>query len=143
MESMKKLMLVLGLVVLCACATGGTGDQGTGGDTAVTTGGTGGGVDDTVGDTPATGGTTETGGTTGTGSASGAAAAGGPGGPCANVRCAACPTGQTPALRPPNCCQCVPIDTSVTDCSTVRCAACPTGQRPALTPPDCCRCVAG
>jgi hypothetical protein len=143
MESMKKLMLVLGLVMLCACATG---DQGT--DTAVTTGGTGAGVDDTVEDTGTTGtGTTGTGatGTMGTGGTAGtsAAAGGGPGGPCANVRCASCPTGQTPALRPPNCCACMPVDSSVTDCSTVRCAACPTGQRPALTPPDCCRCVAG
>jgi hypothetical protein len=62
---------------------------------------------------------------------------------CSTVRCAACPEGQTPALRPPNCCRCVPIDQTIRDCSTVRCAACPEGQRPKLTPPDCCRCVAG
>jgi hypothetical protein len=57
------------------------------------------------------------------------------------VRCAACPEGQTPALKPPNCCKCVPVDTSLNSCDNVRCAACPTGQHPALTPPDCCRCV--
>jgi hypothetical protein len=28
---------------------------------------------------------------------------------CSTVRCAACPTGQTPALKPPDCCRCVPI----------------------------------
>jgi hypothetical protein len=60
---------------------------------------------------------------------------------CSTVRCAACPEGQTPALKPPNCCRCVPIDTSLTDCSAVRCAACPEGQHPRLKPPDCCRCV--
>ena len=60
---------------------------------------------------------------------------------CSTVRCAACPEGQTPALRPPNCCRCVPVDKMIKDCSTVRCAACPEGQHPALTPPDCCRCV--
>jgi hypothetical protein len=27
---------------------------------------------------------------------------------CSTVRCAACPTGQHPALTPPNCCRCVP-----------------------------------
>jgi hypothetical protein len=26
---------------------------------------------------------------------------------CDNVRCAACPTGQHPALTPPDCCRCV------------------------------------
>ncbi len=62
---------------------------------------------------------------------------------CSTVRCAACPEGQTPALKPPNCCKCVPVDSMIKDCSTVRCAACPEGQRPALTPPDCCRCVSG
>lgn len=61
---------------------------------------------------------------------------------CSTVRCVACPEGQTPRLKPPDCCKCVPIDTSVTDCSTVRCAACPEGQHPRLKPPDCCRCVA-
>lgn len=60
---------------------------------------------------------------------------------CSTVRCAACPEGQTPALRPPDCCRCVPIDEKIKDCSNVRCAACPEGQHPALTPPDCCRCV--
>jgi hypothetical protein len=60
---------------------------------------------------------------------------------CSTVRCAACPEGQTPALKPPDCCKCVPIDRTIRDCSTVRCAACPEGQHPALTPPDCCRCV--
>ena len=60
---------------------------------------------------------------------------------CSTGRCAACPEGQTPALKPPNCCKCVPIDTTIKDCSTVRCAACPTGQHPQLTPPDCCKCV--
>ena len=60
---------------------------------------------------------------------------------CSTVRCAACPEGQTPALKPPNCCRCVKVDTNVTDCSAVRCAACPEGQRPSLAPPDCCRCV--
>jgi hypothetical protein len=61
---------------------------------------------------------------------------------CSTVRCMACPEGQTPALKPPDCCRCVPIDDKVKDCSNVRCAACPEGQHPALTPPDCCRCVA-
>jgi hypothetical protein len=28
---------------------------------------------------------------------------------CSTVRCAACPEGQTPALKPPDCCRCVPI----------------------------------
>jgi hypothetical protein len=27
---------------------------------------------------------------------------------CSTVRCAACPTGQHPALTPPDCCRCVP-----------------------------------
>lgn len=27
---------------------------------------------------------------------------------CSAVRCASCPPGQTPALRPPDCCRCVP-----------------------------------
>ena len=62
---------------------------------------------------------------------------------CSTVRCAACPEGQTPALKPPNCCKCVPVDPMIKDCSTVRCAACPEGQHPALTPPDCCKCVPG
>lgn len=62
-------------------------------------------------------------------------------GNCDNVRCASCPDGQTPALKPPDCCKCVPIDTKVTDCSNVRCASCPTGQTPSLKPPDCCKCV--
>lgn len=60
---------------------------------------------------------------------------------CSTVRCAACPEGQTPSLKPPNCCKCVDIDKSIRDCSNVRCAACPEGQRPALKPPDCCRCI--
>ena len=60
---------------------------------------------------------------------------------CSTVRCAACPEGETPALKPPDCCRCVPIDKKIKDCSNVRCAACPEGQHPALTPPDCCRCV--
>lgn len=62
-------------------------------------------------------------------------------GNCDNVRCASCPDGQTPALKPPDCCKCVPVDTKVTDCSNVRCASCPTGQTPSLQPPDCCKCV--
>jgi hypothetical protein len=82
-----------------------------------------GGQDDTAGDDAAT------------------AAATAPGGPCANVRCAECPEGQTPTLKPPDCCRCVPLDPNVTDCSNVRCASCPVGQHPALVPPDCCRCV--
>lgn len=60
---------------------------------------------------------------------------------CDNVRCASCPDGQTPALKPPDCCKCVPVDTTVTDCSNVRCASCPQGQTPSLQPPDCCKCV--
>ena len=28
---------------------------------------------------------------------------------CDNVRCASCPEGQTPALKPPDCCKCVAI----------------------------------
>ena len=63
-------------------------------------------------------------------------------GTCNNVRCAGCPAGQTPALKPPNCCKCVPVDTTITDCSNVRCAVCPEGQTPSLDPPDCCKCVA-
>jgi hypothetical protein len=78
---------------------------------------------------------------TDTSASASAAAQGGPGGPCANVRCEACPEGQTPILRPPDCCRCVPIDPNIKDCSNVRCAACPEGQHPKLTPPDCCRCV--
>ena len=109
MRRLQKLAIVLGLLVLCACATGGTGDQGTA-DT--------GSMEAAAGQSAAAG-----------------------AGPCSNVRCAACPTGQTPALKPPNCCACVPVDTTIRDCSTVRCASCPTGQHPALTPPDCCRCV--
>ena len=62
-------------------------------------------------------------------------------GNCDNVRCASCPEGQTPALKPPDCCKCVPIDMKITDCSTVRCAACPEGQTPSLKPPNCCKCV--
>jgi hypothetical protein len=27
---------------------------------------------------------------------------------CSTVRCAACPTGQHPALTPPDCCRCIP-----------------------------------
>lgn len=27
---------------------------------------------------------------------------------CSTVRCAACPTGQHPILKPPDCCKCVP-----------------------------------
>jgi hypothetical protein len=27
---------------------------------------------------------------------------------CSTVRCAACPAGQHPALRPPDCCRCIP-----------------------------------
>ena len=63
-------------------------------------------------------------------------------GNCDTVRCAGCPDGQTPALEPPDCCKCVPIDTKITDCSNVRCASCPPGQTPSLQPPDCCKCVA-
>lgn len=62
-------------------------------------------------------------------------------GNCDNVRCASCPDGQTPALKPPDCCKCVPVDTNVTDCSNVRCASCPSGQTPSLQPPNCCQCV--
>ncbi|HEX9944748.1 MAG TPA: hypothetical protein VGG03_22290 [Thermoanaerobaculia bacterium] len=60
---------------------------------------------------------------------------------CSTVRCAACPEGQTPALKPPDCCKCVPVDNMIKDCSNVRCAACPEGSHPSLEPPDCCRCV--
>lgn len=60
---------------------------------------------------------------------------------CSTVRCEACPTGQTPRLKPPDCCRCVPVDDKIKNCDNVRCAACPEGQHPALTPPDCCRCV--
>src|SRR6185436_2430805 len=76
-----------------------------------------------------------------TGSTETERAAGGQRVDCSTVRCAACPEGQTPALKPPDCCRCVPIDKNIRDCSTVRCAACPEGQHPALKPPDCCRCV--
>ena len=89
--------------------------------------------------TPAMAATTET--SAGSTATATAAAQGNPGGPCANVRCAECPEGQTPALHPPDCCKCVPIDKNVKDCSNVRCASCPEGQHPALVPPDCCRCV--
>lgn len=30
-------------------------------------------------------------------------------GNCDSVRCAGCPEGQTQALKPPDCCKCVPI----------------------------------
>ncbi len=62
-------------------------------------------------------------------------------GNCDNVRCASCPEGQTPSLKPPNCCECVPVDTKIKDCSAVRCASCPEGFTPSLKPPDCCKCV--
>ena len=63
-------------------------------------------------------------------------------GNCNNVRCASCPDGQTPALKPPECCKCVPVDTKLTDCANVRCASCPPGQTSSLKAPDCCKCVA-
>ncbi|HEV7240167.1 MAG TPA: hypothetical protein VGQ36_13085 [Thermoanaerobaculia bacterium] len=63
-------------------------------------------------------------------------------GTCDNVRCASCPDGQTPTLKPPDCCKCAPVDTTTTDCSNVRCAACPPGQTPSLEPPNYCNCVA-
>lgn len=100
MNPLRKLAVVLGLVALCACASGGY-DQ--------TSGGTAEGDKAKV--------------------------------DCSTVRCMACPEGQTPALKPPDCCKCVPIDKNVKDCSNVRCAACPEGSHPALKPPDCCRCV--
>lgn len=64
---------------------------------------------------------------------------------CSAVRCAACPEGQTPALKPPDCCRCVPThgQTQPTDCSAARCGGCPEGEHPALTLPDCCKCVPG
>jgi hypothetical protein len=64
---------------------------------------------------------------------------------CSAVRCAACPEGQAPALKPPDCCRCVPTNgqTQPTDCSAARCAGCPEGEHPALTLPDCCKCVPG
>lgn len=96
MKGLSKLAAVTGILVLCACASGRYGDQGS---------------------TPP--GTVD----------------------CRTVLCAACPEGQQPELKPPDCCRCVPVDTKARDCSTVRCAACPEGQHPALTPPDCCRCV--
>jgi hypothetical protein len=142
---MKKLLLLMmvltAVLALGACAGTQPGDTSTAAGAAATAGtattetnagesGTG-----TMGTgTPAAGSTAAVG-------TAAAAAQGGPGGPCSNVRCAACPEGQTPALRPPDCCACVPVDTSITDCSTVRCAACPEGKRPALTPPNCCRCI--
>ena len=61
---------------------------------------------------------------------------------CSAVRCAECPAGQTPALRPPDCCRCVDIKGNQdADCAAVRCAACPAGQHLEPKPGNCCRCV--
>ena len=37
---------------------------------------------------------------------------------CSTVRCAACPEGQTPALKPPNCCRCVPRRNTLVSAAT-------------------------
>ena len=129
------MMVLTAVLALGACASTQPGDTSTAAGAATTAG---------TATTETSAGASGTGsmgtGTTAAGS-TGAAAQGGPGGPCSNVRCAACPEGQTPSLKPPNCCECVAVDQSITDCSNVRCAACPEGQHPALTPPNCCRCV--
>ncbi len=129
MSSLKQLVIAVVLLVLCACTST---SGGTAGSTA------GGATGDTMGTATGTSTGTGTDATMGTESEAMAAK---PKIDCSTVRCAACPDGQTPALKPPDCCRCVPVDTSIRDCSNVRCAACPTGQHPALTPPNCCRCV--
>jgi len=83
MKKARKLTGLLALLALCACAS----DRGT------TTGTAGEG-------TTGTGTSGTTGGTTGAGTASQV--------DCSTVRCAACPTGQHPALKPPDCCRCIP-----------------------------------
>jgi hypothetical protein len=101
MRRLSKLTGIVALLALCACASdrGGTAIGGaTGGTTTGTTSGTVGGTD-----TGTTGtGTTGTTGTAGTPSATGNGQV-----DCSLVRCAACPTGQHPILRPPDCCRCV------------------------------------
>jgi hypothetical protein len=72
MKTLRKLAVVAGMVVLCACASN---RNGQGGDTAA-------------------------GGDTGMGGEKAV--------DCSTVRCAACPEGQRPALKPPNCCKCIP-----------------------------------
>lgn len=79
MRRARKLTGMLALLALCACA----GNQGT--PTTVTTG--------------ATSGTMDSSGTSGTGKEKV---------DCSTVRCAACPPGQRPILKPPDCCRCVP-----------------------------------
>lgn len=125
------IMVLTAVLALGACAGAQPGDTSTEAGAAVTAG---------TATTETNAGESGTGtGMAATGTA--AAAQGGPGGPCSNVRCAACPEGQTPVLHPPDCCACVPLDKKIKDCSNVRCAACPEGSHPSLVPPDCCRCV--
>ena len=79
MRRARKLTGILALLALCACAS----NQGT----------------PTTGTTGTTSGTADPAGATGTAK---------PPGDCSTVRCAACPTGQHPALTPPDCCRCIP-----------------------------------
>jgi len=103
MRRARKLTGILAVLALCACTSGrtttatGPGDTSTGGTPGVTAGnGTG-----NTGTSTGTG--TGTSGTTGSTSAQGGAKV-----DCSTVRCASCPTGQHPALKPPDCCRCVP-----------------------------------
>ena len=104
MTRARKLTGILAILALCACTSGrtttatGPGDTSPGGTaTGTTTGGTTGNTGTTTG----TG--TGTSGTTGSTGAQGGARV-----DCSTVRCASCPTGQHPALTPPDCCRCVP-----------------------------------
>lgn len=96
-----KLTGILALLALCACASnqpmtttgttgGATATPGTPTGTSAPSGPAT--TDTTPGTIPGTAGTTEGRGQT----------------DCSNVRCMACPTGQHPALTPPDCCRCVP-----------------------------------
>jgi hypothetical protein len=113
MKKAEKLAGILALTVLCACASN-RGDtrasstpdvatrptQGTMGTTAGT------GDTNRAGATMGETGTGTTGTTAGTSTESNGSSAKKV--DCSTVRCAACPTGQHPALTPPDCCRCIP-----------------------------------
>lgn len=106
MTKAHKLTGILALLALCACAS----NQGT------TTPGTTGGASATPGTptgTTAPSGPATTDTTPGTTtppppSTTGTSAEGKGQTDCSAVRCMSCPTGQHPALTPPDCCRCVP-----------------------------------
>ena len=110
MTRARKLMGILTVLALCACSSTqhttatGPGDTSTGGTTTGPATGTGTTAGNGTGNTGTSTGTgTGTSGTTGSTSAQGGARV-----DCSTVRCASCPTGQHPALTPPDCCRCVP-----------------------------------